>query len=117
MSNAEGRYSNEQGASMTLKISDIGSMTGLAGMAAYAWAATDIERESDQGYEKTSTFNGFKSHEKWNKSSKSGDISVLVGGRFVAEASGYNVEMDNLKDALSKLDLKKLESMKNEGVH
>ena len=117
MSNAEGRYSNEQGASMTLKISDIGSMTGLAGMAAYAWAATDIERESDQGYEKTSTFNGFKSHEKWNKSSKSGDISVLVGGRFVAEASGYNVEMDNLKDALAKLDLKKLESMKNEGVH
>ena len=116
ISNAEGRYSNDAGGSITVKMTDIGSLTGLAGMAAYAWAATDIDRESDTGYEKTSTFNGFKSHEKWDKSSKSGDISVLVGSRFVAEASGYNVEMDALKDALSKLDLKKLDGMKNVGV-
>jgi hypothetical protein len=115
-SSAEGRYSNEQGANITLKLTDIGSMTGLAGMAAYAWAATDIERESDDGYEKTSTFNGYKSHETWHKSSKSGDISVLVGGRFVAEASGNDVDMNALKDALGKLDLKKLDGMKNEGV-
>ena len=102
---------------MNTKLTDIGSMTGLAGMAAYAWAATDVERESDNGYEKTSTFKGFKSHERWEKSSNSGEISVLVGGRFVAEVSGYNTSMDALKDALSKLDLKKLEGMKNEGVH
>jgi hypothetical protein len=116
ISNAEGRYSSEDGASITVKLTDIGSMTGLAGMAAYAWAATDIDRESDTGYEKTSTYNGFKSHEKWDKSSKSGDISVLVGSRFVADVSGYNVEMDALKDALNKLDLKKLDGMKNVGV-
>ncbi len=116
VSNAEGRYSSPDGASITLKLTDIGSMTGLAGMAAYAWAATDIDRESDSGYEKTSNFNGFKSHEKWDKNNKSGDISVLVGGRFVAEAEGNNIEMDALKDALSKLDLKKLDGMKNVGV-
>ena len=116
ISNAEGRYSNESGSNVTVKITDIGSMTGLAGMAAYAWAATNIERESDNGYEKTGTFEGYKSHEKWDKSSKSGDISVLIGGRFVAEASGYNVEMDALKDALKKVDLKKLDGMKNVGV-
>jgi hypothetical protein len=116
ISNAEGRYSGDDGASITVKLTDIGSMTGLAGMAAYAWAATDIDRESDTGYEKTSTYNGFKSHEKWDKSSKSGDISVLVGSRFVADVSGYNVEMDALKDALNKLDLKKLDGMKNVGV-
>jgi hypothetical protein len=116
ISNAEGRYSSEDGASITVKLTDIGSMTGLAGMAAYAWAATDIDRESDTGYEKTSSFNGFKSHEKWDKNSKSGDVSVLVGSRFVADVSGYNVEMDALKDALNKLDLKKLDGMKNVGV-
>jgi hypothetical protein len=116
ISNAEGRYSGDDGASITVKLTDIGSMTGLAGMAAYAWAATDIDRESDTGYEKTSSFNGFKSHEKWDKNSKSGDVSVLVGSRFVADVSGYNVEMDALKDALNKLDLKKLDGMKNVGV-
>lgn len=117
VSNAEGRYSNDQGAHVTLKITDIGSLTGLAGMAVYAWAATDIDRESDSGYEKTSKFNGYKSHEKWTKSSKSGEISVLVADRFVIEASGDGVEMDALKDALTKLNLGKLEGMKNEGVH
>ena len=116
ISNANGRYSNEHGASMTIKITDIGSMTGLAGMAAYAWAATEVDRESDTGYEKTSNFNGYKSHEKWDKSSKSGEISVLVGNRFVAEADGNGIEMDALKDALSKVNLKKLDSMKGEGV-
>ncbi len=117
VSNAEGRYENDQNGGVTVKLTDIGSMTGLAGMAAYAWAATDVERESDNGYEKTSTFNGFKSHERWEKSSNSGEVSVLVGGRFVAEVSGYNTSMDALKDALGKIDLKKLEGMKNQGVH
>ena len=117
VSNAEGRYSNDQNGGITLKLTDIGSMTGLAGMAAYAWAASTVERESDDGYEKTGTFNGYKSHEKWSKSSNSGEISVLVAGRFVAEVSGYNTSMDALKDALNKVDLKKLDGMKNEGVH
>jgi hypothetical protein len=117
VSNAEGRYSNDQNGGITIKLTDIGSMTGLAGMAAYAWASTSVERESDNGYEKTGTFNGFRSHEQWEKSSSSGQISVLVGGRFVAEASGYNTSMDALKDALGKIDLKKLDGMKNEGVH
>ena len=117
ISSAEGRYSNDQSSHVTLKITDIGSLTGLAGMAVYAWASTDIDRESDSEYEKTSKFNGYKSHEKWNKSSKSGEISVLVADRFVVEASGDGVEMDALKDALTKLNIGKLDGMKNEGVH
>ena len=116
ISNAEGRYSGDGGASMTVKITDIGSMTGLAGMAAYAWASTEVERESDTGYEKTSTYDGFRSHEKWVNASKSGDISVLVGSRFVAEVSGNGVDMNALKDALGKIDLKKLEGMKDRGA-
>ena len=116
ISHANGRYSNDNGASMTIKITDIGSMTGLAGMAAYAWAATEIDRDSDTGYEKTSNFNGYKSHEKYDNSSKSGEISVLVGNRFVAEVSGNDVDMNALKDALTKVNLKKLDGMKGDGV-
>ena len=116
ISHANGRYSNDAGKSMTIKITDIGSMTGLAGMAAYAWAATEIDRDSDTGYEKTSTFNGYKSHEKYDKSSKSGEISVLVGNRFVTEVSGNDVDMDAMKDALTKVDLRKLDGMKGQGV-
>lgn len=116
VSHADGSYSNDKGSSITIKITDIGSMTGLAGMAAYAWAATSIDRESDNGYEKTSTLNGYKSHEKYDKSSKYGDISVLVGDRFIVEASGSGIEMGALKDAIGKVDLGKLNGMKNVGV-
>ncbi len=116
ISNAEGRYSNDAGSSMTVKITDIGSVAGLAGMAMYAWASTEIDRETETGYEKTSTFNGFKSHEKYDKSSKSGELTTMVGGRFAVEVQGNQVEMDQIKDAMSKLDLKKLDGMKNVGV-
>ena len=101
---------------MTVKITDIGSMSGLAGMATYAWAATDIDRETETGYEKTSMFNGYKSHEKYDKGSKSGELSALVGGRFAVEISGNDVDMNAIKDAMTKIDLKKLESMKGQGV-
>lgn len=113
---AEGRYSNNGGSSMNVKITDIGSMTGLAGMAMYAWATTEIDKETDTGYEKTSTFNGYKSHEKYDKSGKSGELTVIVGGRFVVEVRGDGVDMNAIKDAMNKIDLKKLDSMKGQGV-
>jgi len=116
ISNAEGRYRSDEGSSVTVKIADIGSMTGLAGMTAYAWARVDVDRESDSGYEKTATFNGYKSHEKYDKQNKSGEISVLVGDRFVVEVDGNNVDIDVIKSALGKVDLGKLNSMKGQGV-
>jgi hypothetical protein len=116
VSNAEGRYSGDNGSYMTIKITDIGSMTGLAGMAAYAWARVTVDRESDSGYEKTSTIGGYRSHEKYNNPSKSGEVSVLVGDRFVVEVDGNNVDMNAIKNAVGKVDLGKLNSMKGQGV-
>ncbi len=116
ISNAEGRYSSDDGSSATIKITDIGSMTGLAGMTAYAWARVDVDRETDTGYEKTAMLNGYKSHEKYDKQSKAGEVSVLVGDRFVVEVEGNNVDMDAIKSALGKVDLGKLNRMKGQGV-
>ncbi len=116
LSNAEGRYSSDQGSSLTIKITDIGSLTGLAGMTAYAWARVDVDRESDTGYEKTAIFNGYKSHEKYDNQNKTGEISVMVGDRFVVEADGNNVDIDAIKNALGKVDLGKLNRMKGEGA-
>jgi hypothetical protein len=116
ISNAEGRYRADDGSSTRIKITDIGSMTGLAGMAAYAWARVEVDRESDSGYEKTTNIGGYRAHEKYNNSSKSGEVSVLVGDRFVVEVDGNNVDMNTIKTALSKVDLGKLNSMKGQGV-
>ena len=117
VSTAEGRYSSDDGKSISVKLADIGSLSGIAGMAAYAWATHEIDRESDSEYEKTTTFKGYKALEKYNKGSKSGEFSVLVGGRFVVGAEGSNVSMDALKSAVGSVDLRKLDGMKGKGVH
>ncbi len=116
MSTAEARYETEDGGSIRLAISDMGAVAGMSAMAAYAWASTEIDREDATGYEKTMTLKGYRGHEKYDRESKSGEISLLVAGRFIVEANGYGVTVDALREALDKVDLGKLEGMKNVGV-
>jgi hypothetical protein len=88
-------------------------MSGFAGMASAAWAMMDIDRESDRGYEKTSTVDGRRMHEKWNTKDKHGEVDMIVGGRFIVEIRGTGIEMKDLKQAINAIDLKKLEALKN----
>jgi hypothetical protein len=45
-----------------------------------------------------------------------GEIEVLVGNRFVVELKGNQISIDQLKAALGKVDLGKLDGMKMQGV-
>lgn len=112
MSHAEVRYGDRDSGRLRVKITDAGSMSGFAGMAAAAWAMVDIDRESDAGYEKTSTVNGRRMHEKWNAKDKRGEVDMIVGGRFIIEIRGTGIEMKDLKQAINAIDLKKLEALK-----
>lgn len=117
VSKAEAEYQAEgEKGRIDLNITDMGSMSGLAAMAAFGWAMTEIDRETDSGYEKTSTYGGFKAFEKYNKSNQDGEIQVLVGNRFSVEVKGYEVTMDQVKAALGKIDLAKLDGMKTQGI-
>ncbi len=115
ISKAEGEYEKE-GSSIHIQITDMGSMTGLAAMAAYGWAMAEIDRETETGYEKTATYKGYRSHEKYDKDSKDGEATVLVADRFVVEVRGNNLPMDAIKGALDSLDLGKLNAMKAKGL-
>jgi hypothetical protein len=75
----------------------------------------EIDKESSDGYEKTSSANGRKFHEKWNKSSKHGVVNVVVANRFMVEINANGVDMNEVKGLVSKIDLAKLEAMKGEG--
>ena len=79
-------------------------------------AATDVDRETTTGYEKTTRYSGHKAMEKYDRSSKHGEISVMVADRFVVAAEGNGVDMDALKNAVGQVNLGRLESMKNQGV-
>lgn len=116
ISKAEARYESDSNANVRITISDVGAMAGVAAMATYAWAAGAIDRETETSYERSVTINGHKGYEKYDRQSSSGEVQVLVAGRFVVEVDGNNMPMDAIKAALGKVDLGKLESMKNVGV-
>jgi len=116
ISKAEAQYDGDNAANVTITITDVGAMAGVAAMATYAWAAGAIDRETETSYEKSATIKGYKGYERYDRQSTSGEVQVLVAGRFVVEVSGNNVPMDAIKDALEKVDLGKLEGMKNVGV-
>jgi hypothetical protein len=110
VSNAEGRYAaaDGQGASVTIRLTDIGSVTGPVRTAMASWAMAQYSRETDTGYEKTTTFNGYKAMEEYRTQDKHGTVRVWVADRFIVEIMGNNVTMDTLKEMLGKLDFKKL---------
>ncbi len=110
-------YSNtENNQSIDLKITDLGSVSGLSGLAAYGWYMVDIDKENETGYEKTITYKGYKGYEKYDNKYMNGEMSILVAKRFVVEADGNNVSMDQLKAGVDMIDIAKLESWKDVGV-
>ncbi len=108
VSNAEGRYDDGRGAHVTIKFTDVGNMSAQMRLGMASWATMQYSRESDTGYEKTSTFNGYKAFEKYDTKNKEGTVSVWVADRFIVEVAGDGVTMDTLKQMLGKVDFKKL---------
>lgn len=111
-SEASGRYEGPEGASLRIKILDLGSLSGPMAIGLAGWASMEVDRESDSGYEKTTTFQGRKAVEKYNTGSKHGELKVLLASRFIVEVDGYKMAMDDVKAAAGKLDLNKLEALK-----
>jgi hypothetical protein len=116
VSQSEGNYKSEDGQqSINITIIDLGSMKGLTGMALFAWTMADIDKETEDGYEKTMEFKGYKAFEKYNTTDKNGELEVIVGDRFMVKGEGWGVDMDAIHNAVGSVDLGALEGMKNEG--
>jgi hypothetical protein len=109
MSEAEGTYEMADGPGrLTIKIIDMGTMKGFAAMASAAWTMSEFERESDTGYEKTTSIKGHKGFEKFDKADLEGELKVMVAQRFLIEIDGSQVEMNILHEALDAINLDEL---------
>ena len=72
-----------------------------------------FERETQDGYEKSTKVGNEPGWEKWNTAQKSGEVNAVVGKRFLVQAEGSGVEdIKVLHDAIVKTDLVKLAAMK-----
>ena len=115
VSKATATYSDGANRSLNLEITDTGSLKGLLGFAA-GWGGVEQESENDSGYEKTYKSGGQLVHEKWNKQTQSGEYGIVVADRFSVVVSGSAPSIDDLKTAVTSVNLGELAALKNEGV-
>ncbi len=114
VSKAEATYGDDSGKSIELELSDTGGASGLMGLAASM--NVQGEKEDEYGSEKTSKVNGRMITEKVSKNGGSNEYSVVVGGRFVVSAKGRGLSVGDVRNAVTTMDLAKLEGMKDAGV-
>lgn len=107
-SQAEGAYAKGP-ITFRLTIVDMGAAGALAGMA----SAFNVQSssESDGKYEKVGKVDGRMTQESYDKASKHGEYSVLVGDRFMVAAKGDGASMDELKAATAAVGLARLEAL------
>lgn len=107
MSSANARYENPDGANLTVTIMDYGAMGEMGLMSMAAWAMATYERTTDTGYERTTTFEGYKGMETLNRDGDNlrGELNLIVGNRFLVTLQAYQVEMDAIHDAARGLEL------------
>ena len=111
MSRAHGDYQKGE-ASIDLEITDSSfNQLFLGPMTAYL-AAGYSERTTD-GYRKASPIGGHPAFETWNGDSRRAEVFVVVGNRFVVQATGHNVDNAEPVRALAQaVDLSRLAALK-----
>jgi hypothetical protein len=76
-------------------------------------AAVGYSRETSDGYEKATTFNGHGAVEKWQPERKRGEFTVILDDRFVVDLHGSNISgIKTLHDFAGKVDFAKVRAMK-----
>jgi hypothetical protein len=114
VSRAEATYGDNGQKSVTLEVTDTGGISGLTGLA--SWVGMQGEKEDENGVERTQKIGDRLVHERVSKGEGTNEFSVVLGNRFVVNAEGSGVTLNDLKAAVSALDLGKLESMKGVGA-
>jgi hypothetical protein len=114
-SKAEAVYEDGKGGRIAYEMTDAGTLTGVAAMA-LAWVNIEIDKEGDAGYERTTTVAGRKAYERYSTATRTGELDVIVAGRFIVGARATGVEMKRFREAVTKLDFTKLEALKTRGL-
>jgi len=109
-SNAEVTYTKGD-SRIELKLADSGFNQLF--FAPFAMLMTSgYEKETQDGYEKATKIGGQPGFEKWNSEQKDGELTAMVGKRFLLSVEGRKInDIKQLHDIVGKIDLAKLASL------
>lgn len=99
---AEATY-EEDDERIEVAIVDGGNM-GIAKMGVAAWASVEIDKESDEGYERTVKIDGHKAFEKYEERRGVAELVWLYKDRYIISLKGKGVDGDDLRRALKRID-------------
>ncbi len=107
-SRAEAVYRNGD-SNITLGITDLGAAGALAALG----TAFNVQsnKQTDTGYEKVGQIDGRMTTEEWDSAAKRGKYNVLVGNRFMVDAEGSSIQMDELKKSVEAVGYARLEAL------
>lgn len=105
--------------SLDVKITDMGALRGMGMLSMAAWTMAEVDKETADGFERTTKYEGQPAYEKFSDSDgyRNGNIQVVVARRFMVEVDGQNLDFDRIKGALEGIPIKQLEGMKDQGVN
>ena len=107
-SEAEARYEAE-GKGFTLKVMDMTVMGVISGMAGAM--GVESNREDADSYERVRSVDGNLVTEKWDRASNRGSFSTMFGKRFMVEAEGHAADIEELKAAITSIDMGRLSAL------
>ncbi len=103
ISTAEAAY-GEGDRKLAINLIDTGGagnvLASLAG-----WADMKVNKESEDGYERSVVIDGQKAYERYSKADQSGELLVLAGDRLIISLSGKGIGPDDLQKCLRKIRL------------
>ncbi len=114
---AEATYESEDGQSIEVTITDLGAVAGPALMGMAAWANVKVDRETDDGYERTTRYKGYPAYEEFSSYGEgdrgSAQFMFMVEGRFMVELEGSDATMDEVKELGDEIDVGDLADLKD----
>lgn len=109
VSTAKAGY-EEEGKRLDVVITDTGNLGG-AFMGIANWAEVEIDRESNDGYERTTTIEGHKAIEKFDRNNQTGSLTLLIENRLILDIKGDKIEEKDFDKALKTIDIKGLSKL------
>lgn len=103
---AEAKYKSEDG-NKEIKVT-IYDCVGTAGVAWYSmmYWGMNMEQEDENGYKKSTTFNGSKAIESYEKNQDQYGLMFPASNRLLVNVEGEKTGLDAVKQAANSLNLK-----------
>ncbi|MFZ1729432.1 MAG: hypothetical protein WBQ23_04110 [Bacteroidota bacterium] len=112
-SQASADYNGADGKSATVEIFDY-AYIGMMYAPIKMWLKMKINRESTEGYERTTEVAGFPAYEKYERQGEQSEMTVLVGDRFIITVKTNTMPENMTREIATSMQLEKLAKEKSQ---